>query len=751
MTPTVSIIIVNYQAHKELFECLTSIYEIKSHTPFEVIVVDNDEKKSIVSYLKEKFSRVIYIPNKNKGFGQGSNLGAKKARGDYIFFLNPDTKLYEDSLDVLISFLKKNGTVGIVAPLLVDKDGKPFPLQGSADLTPFHAIFALSFINKFFPQNKISKKYFLSTWDKTTNQKVSVVPGTAFVISKKLFFDVGGFDEIFFLYFEESDLCKKVKEKKFELYILPRAKVYHGWGKSTQKSSQNISRIFSESKFYYFKKHYGLCWAYLVKLMTECKKEYFFLILILFIGTFLRFYNIQQNFIFDGEVGDNHLDIKNAFQSHIIPLKGPPTSHPWLYFGPLFYWIYEPILILFKFNPVAYGYFGAVIAVAILITNYIAIKRLFSQTAALLSTYLIAISPMYLFTARWSRFFAIVPLLIYPFFILLIKVVKGDKKKLFFLWLLLGIMLQFHYSPLFLIPVIATLFVFKKMKLSIKDLVISIFGFLIPFIPLLIFDSQENFIMTINLLLWIPYRILGFFGLYHKNTISTVILHENSSSILNFFSYSFTPTPYDSFTLVGFLLFCVIVIFLTWKLLSKKVSLPYLLIFIWGFWGFLALFIHGGAPLHYYVPLFVFPILTLSLLLTDIIKNNLGKVITILLLIFLTVTNLSYFFSNQWFYRYTYDSLSYAVRVQTAKAIVSDAHGSKFIIKRIGYYDDYTKNFAQNYVYLLWLYGNEPVEKAHMKYTIIEDSQKWPKKLRKNQRLFRITEHVAVLREDLSL
>ncbi|HEX8965785.1 MAG TPA: glycosyltransferase [Patescibacteria group bacterium] len=753
MKPIVSIIIVNYLLEQELLDCLSSIYKSQTKTPFEIIVVDNSEIKTIQKEVKKYFPKVVYIPNSNNGFGGGNNKGALKAQGKYLFFLNPDTLVKPKAIDILENFLENNHNAGIVAPLLTDLEDKPFALQGSNKLTPLNAIFSLSFINKLFPNNSISHKYWLKDWDKKNVKKISVVPGTAFMIKKSIFKQLHGFDEKFFLYFEESDLCKRVEKLGCEIYITPKARIFHAWGQSTNKSKKNIATIFNESKFYYFKKHYGVFAAWLVKLTTEFSKETAIFLLILLLGIFLRFFMLSQNFTFDGEIGDNHLDLVNAYTHHQIPLRGAPTSHPWLYFGPLFYWVYEPLLILNKFNPVTYALFGAVVSILIIIANYIIVKKLFSSSVALLSTYLITISPLFLFFGRISRFFCIVPLLVYPFLIMLKKLAKNEKKYLFWIWFLIGVMLNFHYTPLFLIPVVISVLIAQKIKINGKDIISSVIGFLIPFTPLLIYDSREHFTMTVNLILWIPYRILGFLGIYHKNTVTQAVLHENTSSILNFFSYLFTQTPQNGYTILGLIVFIITILFVLFNaykaIRNHTVSSVWLMLFAWGFWGFLALFVHGDAPLHYYVPLFSFPIIILSLFFVTISKTNLGKIVVFIFLAFVTISNYFFFFSTQWLYRYKTDPYAYGLRQKAAQTIISDAHGKPFMLKRVGYYDDYAKNYSQNYIYLLWWYGNMPKDKAKVEYIIYEDMSKLPKKLTPKEKFFSVSQNIAIIREDL--
>src|SRR5579862_8080873 len=134
---TLSIITVHYKATKELFDALKSIKNLKTTLSFEIIVVDNDEKITIENEIKKRFPWAKYIKSpRNGGFGAGNNLGAKHAKGEYLFFLNPDTVVYPQTLDALVTFLQQNKHAGIVAPVLLNPQGKPYDLQGTTTLTP---------------------------------------------------------------------------------------------------------------------------------------------------------------------------------------------------------------------------------------------------------------------------------------------------------------------------------------------------------------------------------------------------------------------------------------------------------------------------------------------------------------------------------------------------------------------------------------------------------------------------------------
>lgn len=715
--PIVSIIIVNYKTEKEIESCILSI---KKHTkiPYEIIVVDNNDMTAFEKVLKKDFPKVIYLkPFENLGFGSGNNFGSKQAKGKYLFFLNPDTIVNYRAIDLLVDFLERNSKAGIVAPIFTDQKNIPYPLQGSKQLNPLNGIFTLSWISRLFPNNPISRNFWLRNWNKIENKEVDVVPGSALLIRKEIFNKIGRFDEKFFLYFEEHDLTRRLRQAGYKIFILPQAKVVHLWGVSTERSKKDVKNIFNTSRHYYFKKYYGSIVANFLEIFFSIGKYEFVLLLTLLLGIFLRFYKINENFLIDGEIGDNLLQLKNFILTKQIPLLGPVTSHPWLYFGPLYYWIYGPILYISKFNPVSYAYFGAVGSSLIILLNFIVISKIINKQVALFSSFLISISPLLWFFSRLSRFFSFVPIFVYLFLLLLYGISMGEKKHVFLLGFILGCMFSFHYSPIVLIPYLVSILIFKKIRIRKKDVFKFFSGLILPLLPILAYDSQHKFSMTLNLLLWIPYRVLGFLGIYNKNTLSQTVIKENALSFISFFSQSIFPHPAER---IGLGIIIILLIYAVFKIVKQN-TYSFLFIILWGLWGLAAIFIHGSPPSHYFVPILTFPIILVSFFLYDIwVKGIPGRMLIIISLAGLTSLNLMFYFSKDWIFQYKNSIYSYKNLTKISESIIKDAHGQKFSLKRIGFNDQFSYNYAQNYIYLLWLYGNQPVKNANITYTIIE-------------------------------
>lgn len=283
----ISIIIVHYKVRKELFACLNSIEESHPRVSYEMIVVDNDEEKTVEKELRKNFPHIIYISNaRNNGWGGGVNVGVKYAKGEYIYLLNPDTIIKEGAIDKLMQFVKGKNAIGVVASTLLDKKGGVYPLQGTGFLTPFAALFAFSFINKIFPRNIISRKFWLSDINRKVPYGVDVAPLTASLIKSSLFKKIGGLDEGFFLYFEEYDIANKIAKLRHKNYIIPSSQVIHLWETSTKKTGRTQEFV-RDSREYYFTKYYGGFTALFIEFLLRINKNQALLFGIIFLTILL--------------------------------------------------------------------------------------------------------------------------------------------------------------------------------------------------------------------------------------------------------------------------------------------------------------------------------------------------------------------------------------------------------------------------------------------------------------------------------
>ena len=177
----------------------------------EIIVVDNNSSLPLPLAIRNSKSTKLIANKENRGYGAALNQGAKLAKGKYLLLANPDTVYLKDSINQMVERMESDPTIGILGPQLLDSkrkvqivgNGMPFLLQ---------ALFAFTFLNKIFPNNRFSKAYYLPEFDRNKEKEIPVICGACMMTKKSLFETIDGFDEQFFLYFEESDLCFRVKK-----------------------------------------------------------------------------------------------------------------------------------------------------------------------------------------------------------------------------------------------------------------------------------------------------------------------------------------------------------------------------------------------------------------------------------------------------------------------------------------------------------------------------------------------------------
>lgn len=395
-------------------------------------------------------------------------------------------------------------------------------------------------------------------------------------------------------------------------------------------------------------------------------------ILFIVLGAWLRLHNFSQTFYFGAELGQNYLAIKDAILTHQLPLLGPPTSHPWLSFGPLFYWLAIPVLLITHFDPLSATATIVSLSLVALFANYYFSQHYFGKKVALMSTLLAAISPYWVNFSRGGRFFSLVTVFFYPFAHFLIQ------KKTFLAALFLGIMLNFHYSPLVLLPaLIFTTPVKKWFKI--------VLGLAVPHIPFLLYNLLHGFGMLTKFLVWLPYRASG---------MSTAPPTQTSLSIPAFLSQVFPAFP----------LFLILLIILFSLKLVNRPAVKYLwFVFILGLVGLL---LHRHPPDHYYLPLLPLPLLLFSLGLSQL-PRLVAPTVLALFLLALPV----------WV---AYPTIPYQQQLAVSSSIISSAAGRPYTLTRIGGFDYYPGQAAENYLYLLWLLGNQPVPHAVLHFTIHE-------------------------------
>ena len=239
----ISIIIVNYNVREYIINCIQSIqYFTTKDLTFEIIVVDNASKDGSPEYFENNLPEIKLIKNsENIGFSKAINQGIDVAQGEYLFLLNPDTKLLEDSINILHSFISKQPQIGAIGPKLIGVNGHPQKSFWRLPtlLSTFLSIYHLEAFN-------IKKNYGHANIDKPLS--VDTISGGAFFIRRNLFNSLNGFNENLF-WMEDIDCCNRIKQQGFEIVYLPETSIMHFSSKSAEKnwtiaiSNQLISKI----------------------------------------------------------------------------------------------------------------------------------------------------------------------------------------------------------------------------------------------------------------------------------------------------------------------------------------------------------------------------------------------------------------------------------------------------------------------------------------------------------------------------
>lgn len=276
MAIDLSVIIVNWNVRDLLADCLQSLERYHGTLQLEVIVVDSASSDDSVAMIEREFAWVKLVASKeNIGFVRGNNLGLEMARGRYLLLLNPDTVVHPHALGQLAAFLDEHPQVGIVGPHTLNPDGthqstrRRFP-------TLFLAIF-----EDMLPPASMNTFYARDLPDEGVVE-VDWVQGSALMARREVYEQIGGLNTDYIMFFEETDWCKRAKEKGWQVYYIGNAYITHHGGGSTDQVVVRKHVHYQHSKLRYFRRYHGplaaallrggLVIKYSLQVLTEAAK-----------------------------------------------------------------------------------------------------------------------------------------------------------------------------------------------------------------------------------------------------------------------------------------------------------------------------------------------------------------------------------------------------------------------------------------------------------------------------------------------
>jgi len=252
MKPELSIIIVNWNTKDCLRSCLKSIYGKVVNAPFEIIIVDNVSIDGSQKMVKTEFPKArLFINKENVGFGRACNQAAKESKGKYLLILNPDTEIIEVVLQDLFNLFEEDRTIGAIIPIVFNGDSS---LKYKTIRTLPTPIVTFGYI---YPQFGLLTSKPPQPLSLNEAQEHQFSPGFCFLIKATIFKELGGFDEHYFLYFEDTDLGVRLRKIGLKIISYPGFKIVHEGGKATYKNTNVRDLSWHKSALYFFKKNSG--------------------------------------------------------------------------------------------------------------------------------------------------------------------------------------------------------------------------------------------------------------------------------------------------------------------------------------------------------------------------------------------------------------------------------------------------------------------------------------------------------------
>ncbi len=234
-----ALIIINYNTREELRAALRSIERLKPGEELEVLVVDNGSSDRSQEMVKEEFPWVKLVLNDlNRGYAQACNLGILFTQAPYVMVLNSDVEFLQGHPLDLVHFLENHPQAGAVGPQLLNSDGS---LQFSCRNFPSLKVsLGHAFLGDLFPRNPFTRSYHMIDFDHRKVSEVDWISGAAMMLRRQAFEEAGGFDEGYFMYVEDVDLCWRLKRTGWKVFYCPEVKIVHHIARASSQQSTRM-------------------------------------------------------------------------------------------------------------------------------------------------------------------------------------------------------------------------------------------------------------------------------------------------------------------------------------------------------------------------------------------------------------------------------------------------------------------------------------------------------------------------------
>lgn len=251
-----TVIIVSFNHQETLLRTIRSLFSNDCGLNFEVFVVDNASTENNIEIIRRDFPRVKLIENKeNLGFAAANNQAIARAGGEYVLLLNPDIEVQQGSLDKLVEFMRRTPEAAAAGGRLLYQDGSLQPSCRCFYTLPT-IILRRTFLGRLFPNHRLLRSHLMLDWDHSRPRAVDWVVGACLIIRRSVFNTVGTLDERFFMYFEDVDLCYRIKKAGLKTYYVPEAAFIHLHRRDSANGLFNPALWWHlKSAFRFYRKH----------------------------------------------------------------------------------------------------------------------------------------------------------------------------------------------------------------------------------------------------------------------------------------------------------------------------------------------------------------------------------------------------------------------------------------------------------------------------------------------------------------
>lgn len=300
----ISIIIVSFNSEKFISKCLESISKCFGNTEHEIIIVDNGSKDGTIDLLKRAKGVLLIENDKNLGYARACNKGAGIASGKFLFFTNADLEFESNIPDKIFTFLSKNKDFAGGGFAHLHCSGRVQRVSAGFLVRPLDHISEQLGFYGLLPSVRIFNSRFFNLDEYQSDHPAEFISGGCFLIKKEVFLNLFGFDERFFVYFEDMDLCMRLQKRGYKLFYWGSLRVTHSLGTERSKMTSFSLKADYASRYYYFRKHYSSSWVPLLWVISNIGLVARFLVYIIFSLYKILFYRVARNYF-------------NVFLSHL--------------------------------------------------------------------------------------------------------------------------------------------------------------------------------------------------------------------------------------------------------------------------------------------------------------------------------------------------------------------------------------------------------------------------------------------------